>query len=287
MRQVTQPANAREILRSGLVTLTDIDALLVEYGNNIRELGRTSNQDTVPIPGFPLDVRLTRQEAVQSTDAQLRQLILDRSTEFVYRDGLNSFDRTGAQSLSVFSSEGLLESLIGQLSQSTNRRADIASIVLGAIVVLLALLAVLRTAGYRRLGTLGAGFLGGALPGVLVFLGLRLLTGAGGNDPFTADVREIVRRVIGVPLRNYVIVSSLGGVLVLSAMTLSLLSRRVAALRLSPPAARPPFEPAYDRVPFVPGPRPGRRIGEDPSDNTWDEDAPADDADDGPVIGRS
>lgn len=283
VRQVTEPDEARAVLRAGIVTLTDIDLLLAQYGDDLRQLARTTNEDTVAIPGYPLDVRLTRQEALQSTDADLRQMILDRSTEIVYRSGLGSFDRTGDQSLSVFSGEGLLESLIGQLSETTHSRANIASVVLGALVVLLSLLALLRTSGYRRLGTLGAGFLGGALPGVLVFLGLRMLTGAGGDDAFTSDVREIVRRVIGVPLRNYVIVSLLGAGLAFSAIVLSLLSRRVAALQLAPAGDSATFEPPLERAPFVAGPRPGRRAARDARDEPWDDGFEGDD--DEPVIG--
>ncbi len=63
--------------------------------------------------------------------------------------------------------------------------------------------------------------------GLLLFALIRFLTGRlGGSDTFVEDLRTITQSVIGVPLRNFLIVTLLGAFLAVTGITAGLLTRR-------------------------------------------------------------
>jgi hypothetical protein len=228
-RQSTDPAPAQRLIESGIAVTTDVDGVIAENLEPLRELARGSNAQVFAIPGYPLEVFLTRDELLNRTPAQIRDLVLSRSSAVVYTQGLGAFDRTGNQSLSRFSSQGLLEFGVGQLSQSTNDRASMASLALALLVAVAACGVLAVNSGWTRVRVLGTATLVGALPGVLLF-GLAWYGAGrvGGGDPFVEDLRGIARTVVAVPLRNYVVVTALGAVLAASGILLGRVSARMA-----------------------------------------------------------
>jgi hypothetical protein len=210
-RQVTSEAEAERLLQAGIATLTDVDVLVAENREPLRQLAENTTGPAIPFPGYPLAVSLTRQEAVSGTNAEIRSALLERSAAVVYADGLGAFDRTGEQSLGTFSTQGLLRLVVGQLSEKTHRRATIASIVLGTLAGLAALAVLAKNGGYTRLRVIGFASLGAAIPGAAIVFGVRLLAARyWSGDPFSEDLGDIVRAVVNVPLRNYLILGSLG-----------------------------------------------------------------------------
>lgn len=237
VRQATERNEALGLLEHGIATLTEIDLVLAEHRDELRQLVEATDSETVALPGYPLDARLTRDEALNSSDEELRRLILGRSALLVYEEGVDAFDQTGAQSLGILSAERLLESVVGQLSETTNRRAEIASYVLLAVVALAALAVVLRSEGLRSVRNLGIGALAAGIAGVLCVLGVRVLAGQiGGDDPFVEELRSIFNDLSGVPLRNYVVTGALGLFLIVLSPVLSLVSRTVPAFAYAPAA---------------------------------------------------
>jgi hypothetical protein len=232
-RQATAPGPANRVLASGVSELTDIDQYLADQGPAIRQSALDSSEQQLQLPGYPLDVVLTRDQVVKSSDAQLRDLILSRSAALVYAGGLGEFDRTGSQSIRRFSLQGALELGVDQISESTHSRASflallalLSSAVCGAVVAATA-------EGWSRLRLLGFAAVAGGLPCVLLAFLLRLITGAvGGNDPFEVAMRSIVRSVLAVPLRNGLILLAAGAVLIVIAVVLN----RVERMTLSPAA---------------------------------------------------
>lgn len=211
LQQVTEPGHAHDLLASGIAVTTDIDSVVAENHEALRQLVDASPNASFTIPDYPLDIVLTRDEITKSSDAQLRNLVLQRSAALVYVEGFAAFDRTGNQQVSRFSSQGGLEFAVGQISKDTHARANLLSVVLVFAAAISACLLLLVGDGWGRLRSLGFAVLAGAVPG-LIFTGLvRLLAdSAGGSDAFVADLRAIVRTTLGVPLRNYLVVVALG-----------------------------------------------------------------------------
>jgi len=127
VRQVTAPANAVGPLESGIAVVTDINQLVADEAPRARDLARNSGDQVFTLPAYPLDIALSRSELLNLTDDQLTALLLQRSAALVYADGLATFDRTGEQSFNRFSSQGLIELAVSQVSQSTHDRATFAT----------------------------------------------------------------------------------------------------------------------------------------------------------------
>jgi hypothetical protein len=211
VKQSTEPPQATHVLEAGIAVVTDVDRLLAEDLDPLRQLATNGDAPSYAIPGYPLDVVVTRDELLKLNNAQLRELILARSSALVYEDGLKAFDRTGDQSISRFSSQGLLNVAVGQVSEGTNDRASLGTFVLATTTALSSLFVVFSYAGWARMRALGFAAAAAAIPGVLVSLFAWWIAGrVGGSDPFVADLRTITRAMLTVPLRNYAVVGIAG-----------------------------------------------------------------------------
>ena len=228
-RQATAPGPARNVLESGIVTLTDLDQFLADDGPALRESAAQSEVEQFVIPDYPLDIVLTRTEVVDSTDVELRQLILERSSGLLYARGIEAFDRTGDQNLRRFSIQGILELGVSQVSEPTHNRA---SMFAGASLLGCALCGAIVVAtgtGWGRMRSLGMAAAAGAIPVVIMFFLLRLLVGAIGNgDPFVSGYRDITKAALGVPLQNALIIVVMGAAIVAASVVLSRLERIVS-----------------------------------------------------------
>jgi hypothetical protein len=226
LSQATAPDTARVVLEDGISSLTETDLLVAQYSDALRDQARASNDTSFAIPGYPIEIFLTKQELLTLSNDQLRDLLLERSSAVVYTSGLGAFDRTGNQSLGTFSSEGVLEQLVGLLSDDTHATARLAAIVLALLTAGAAVLVVLRNDGFGRMRALGVAAFAGALPGWALFFAIgRLADRAGGSDQFSRDIRNIVQSVIDIPTRNYLIVAITGAALAAIAVVLSLVTR--------------------------------------------------------------
>lgn len=243
VRQSTDPAPAQRLIESGIAVTTDVDTVIAENLEAVRELARTSNAQVFAIPGYPLEVFLTRDELLNRTPTQIRDLVLSRSSAVVYTQGLGAFDRTGNQSLSRFSWQGLIELGVSQLSASTNERAGTASFAFALLVAAAACAVLAVNTGWNRVRVLGVATLLGALPGVLLVALAWFGAGKiGGGDPFVQDLREIARTVVAVPLRNYVVVAALGAILATSGVLLGRTAARLARNALAVESTAGDFE---------------------------------------------
>lgn len=229
VRQVTAPGNALGVLESGIAVVTDVNQLVADEAPRAREFARNSDDQVFAIPGYPLDITLSRDELLELDDDELTALLLRRSAALVYAEGLAAFDRTGLQSFDRFSSQGLVELAVSQFSQSNHDRATFAALLLALATAGFGTLLVYNAEGWGRLRGLGLATAVGAIPGVLIFGGLYWLVGSlGGGDPFEDDLREITRTVFEVPLRNFGVVVVTGLALIAGAIALSFADRRVS-----------------------------------------------------------
>ncbi|MGI8925032.1 MAG: hypothetical protein ACR2HN_00115 [Tepidiformaceae bacterium] len=237
--QVTRPREAANLIEAGIAATTEPELFLAEHESELRTLAQSSDSPSVTLPGYPLEVFLSRDEALNLTIGELSDLIIQRAAAVVYEDGVEAFDRTGEQSVGTFSSQGLLRALLERLSQRTHDRAAVASFVLALVVALAACGVLLFLPGWRRLRMLGLAIAAAGAGGLVVTGALLLLLRAtGGDDPFAADLREILTTVLAAPLRNYLVVFLLGAAITAAGILLP----RVEPQRLSPSAAPGPWD---------------------------------------------
>lgn len=227
--QATAPGEARNILEAGLVSLTDLDQLLADEGPAIRQAALESDDEHFILPGYPIDIVLTRQEVLSSSDEQLREMILERSSALLYAQGIEVFDETGNQELRRFSIQGMLEYGVGQVSEETHNRATFIAIVAAIACAASAAIVAATGTGWGRMRALGFASIAGAIPVVVAFFMLRLMVGAiGGDDPFIGGYRDITNAALGVPLRNGLIVLAAGVAIVAASIVLGRVERMMS-----------------------------------------------------------
>jgi hypothetical protein len=228
-QQVTAQGSARNIIEAGLISLTDLDQFLADEGPAIRQAALESKQSTIPLTGYPLDIVLTRDEVLKSSDAQLRNIILERSSALLYAEGVDAFDRTGNSSVRTFSLQGVMEFAVGQVSEANHSRATVFALIGIAGCAIFGAIAAATGQGWGRMRSVGFATAAGALPVVLLFALARVAVGAvGGGDPFEQHLRDISTSALTVPIRNGSIVFVAGVAMVVAAVVLSRVDRAVS-----------------------------------------------------------
>ena len=141
----------------------------------------------------------------------IRGLLLRRSAAVVYAEGLGAFDRTGQQSVGVLSLAGVVEPIVGLLTDETHDRVRWAAILTLTIATGMGATTLALNRGFARFRALGLAALLAAAPGFLVAWGSGFLLGRfGSDDPFEQDLRLIFEGMLDVPQRNFLIVGILG-----------------------------------------------------------------------------
>ncbi len=227
-RQLSSPAVAQQLLAEGVAAITEVDILLEDHKSQVDATAREAEPDVLlSLPGYPLPVRFTRAEVLDSTDEEFRDLLLARSAGLVYHDGMDAFAQDGDSSLSMFSSEGLLDSLVGTLSETNHTRSGFVAAFLGLVTAIAAVMVVVRSSGFSRVRALGVPLLLAGIVGLISFGGIlaAILGNWWGGDPFSNEVDAIIGDAIGIARRNYAITAGLGLALLLSGIVFELVAR--------------------------------------------------------------
>lgn len=226
-RQATSPEAASNVLGAGIARITDLDRLIAQDLPAASAVG--ADKDASPLAGFPINIQLKHADVAGKSAAEVRALVLSRATARVYDDGVKAFDRTGQQSVSRFSGEGVLTTLANQLTRKNHDRATLALIVLVIVTAFAAGGVLLSAAEEGRTRLIAIGILSAALPGLLLSVAAWFAIGAmGGSDSFEGALRSLARSVADVPLRDFAIVTGLGVIVLFAGPAVSLVARPFA-----------------------------------------------------------
>ena len=223
-RQVSQRGNALPLMEASIQALADPEPLVAGQLDSLRARARDNPEEGVQVTGFPLDVRLSPDEARTLDAPAIADLLVRRGAVIIYADGMGALDQTGSQDDGVFSAQGIVRRIGDRLTTGAHESANTLSLVFLVTTGALAVVVALVYREDRRLRAVGAGVLLGGFAGLMVSLGLDFIAErAGSNDPYVSDVRAIVRDVIAVPRRNFLIVSFLGFGLTVASIALRFL----------------------------------------------------------------
>jgi hypothetical protein len=273
--QASAPGRVRDQLEVGVAELTEIDTYMASTVPELRQAAVQNPSPTIQLPAYPIPVSVTRQELLELQDPALRDLVLERAASIVYVQGLDVFDQTGNQDISVLSSEWFLERIIGLLTGGWHGRAQFMA-VLGFVVATVAAALI-----FTRQGTVGGlrvcGFatLAGSVPGFVFMAGGAYWFGnTGGGDVFVRSIAAILETFFLVPRRDYLVVVTVGAFFVALSYALPLVDRFVvqplaqpSSGNRRPPAASPPPYAIGDSDPEpatgTDDPRPGSQDSRD------------------------
>jgi hypothetical protein len=228
--QLTAPGPAHRALRRAVASLTEIDSLLAVHGAALLQQADASPGEPLSLPDYPLDVTVSPEEA-QRPAAEVRDLLLERSAEQVYREGSAAFREEGqsgdAPRLSV---QRAVRTGLGFLTAGNHDALRWTTVMLAAICGALSGSLLFITRNYGRLIALGGAVAAGSLLFLLLAAAVRLvlsLAGWGTDDYITVQLLDLAKEAAWLPIRNGFAFSGLG---------LALLALGVVGSRLGRPS---------------------------------------------------
>ncbi len=214
--QLTAEGTAKRSLRRAVAALTEIDPLVDRNYDDLQQRARSAPPGaTLALRDFPVHVPLTRDEALRLSKDQLRDVLLDRSADIMYRDGTSPLRAAAvhAGSVGAFSIAGLTDNALDFLR---SRNHDILSVLTFALVALSAVLGVLLALlcrGFGRLSSVGAVVLAASAPLLFFGIGARFymrLISTSDTEYLQREFLKIGQGLAWIPIRNGIAFTLLG-----------------------------------------------------------------------------
>jgi hypothetical protein len=231
--QLTGRDVAHKGLTRALASITEVDALLADGRADLKAKAAESPDEELRLADYPIDVPLTSQQAQELSTPELRELLLSRSADKVYADGVSAFREEGrgpsTHDIAILSPPGAVRYTVGLLTEDTHDAMRMTTAVLTGIAAFLALLLALLSRGYGRLTSLGMATLIASLPFLLFFVTVRFilrLASESEGDYLTAQLYALGKDVAWLPIRTGIAFAGLGVVFVVLGVTFSLLDSR-------------------------------------------------------------
>ena len=231
--QLTGRDVAHKGLTRALASITEVDAVLADGRADLKAKAEESPDEELRLADYPIDVPLTSQQAQELSTAELRGLLLSRSADKVYAQGVSAFREEGrgpsTHDIAILSPPGAVRYTVGLLTEDTHDAMWMTTVVLTGIAAFLALLLALLSRGYGRLTSLGIATLIASLPFLLFFVTVRFilrLASESEGDYLTAQLYALGKDVAWLPIRTGIAFAVLGVVFVVMGVTFSLLDSR-------------------------------------------------------------
>lgn len=213
--QLTSEGTGERVLRRTTAVLTDIDASLPKIEDDLHTLAEETQGPTVQVPGYPITVTLSREEARTLSGEALRDRLLDRSAALIYDHGMSVWtgaDPEARRDVERLSAAGFVDRGMGLVRGSTHTVFVVLTVVLGLLTLALGagLWAILPRDG--RLLAIGGVTMAASLPLLAAAVALRFAfrTGEADGDPFVEALLDIGADSMWVPIRNFFTMSVLG-----------------------------------------------------------------------------
>jgi hypothetical protein len=213
--QLTSQESGLRAQRRAIATLTEIDGLLPGIEAALDE-AEAAEGTSVRVPGFPIPVELTAEEAATLRGPALRERILDDAAASLYGDGQGAWaaaDPAGVQRIERVSAAGGVETGMGMARDSRNRLLLAGAVLVGVVAFLLAVGLMFAIRDWNiRLVALGSVVIASALPCLAAAIGVRFAfkTAQTDADPFVEEMLDLGVDAMWVPIRDYLTLSGLG-----------------------------------------------------------------------------
>ncbi len=231
--QLTGRDVAHKGLTRALASITEVDAVLADGRADLKAKAAETPDGELRLADYPIDVPLTSQQAQQLSTPELRELLLSRSADKVYAEGVSAFREEGrgpsTHDIAILSPPGAVRYTVGLLTEDTHDAMWMTTVVLTGIAAFLALLLALLSRGYGRLTSVGMATLIASLPFLLFFVTVRFilrLASESEGDYMTAQLYALGKDVAWLPIRTGIAFAVLGLVFVVLGVGFSLLEGR-------------------------------------------------------------
>ncbi len=229
--QATSREVARPVSERGVAVLTGIDGLLDLHLDEVRATAEGLDDTAlVALPGYPaLDATWLAVEARTASRDRLRGLLLSRTADLVYVDGVTILAEGGGTfEGGTFSTSAGVRRVLNTLSQSNHDRVSTFVWPLGLLALALSIALAIAGTGFARYSIFGTTLLLGALPAIVIGAGLRAVVGLAGSDgtAVAEEFSELAATVAWMPARAGVTLFLVGLALIIPALVLHALFDR-------------------------------------------------------------
>ena len=232
--QTTSEETGRQIIQRSLLPITEIDDVLdAEYNALVSEARLNQDPATIVfVPSYPLEIPIPTQDLATMSREELRTFLLIESTERMYAQGVSIFQResTGFSSVGLLSARGVLRLTVGQITQDSHQIAQIVGGMLLLVTAVLVLAVVLLSDGFQRIRNVGFALSIGMIPMTMVVVAVRFAFRSSADDaidPFNEALFDISVDLMWIPIRNFIIFSVLGLLVLGLGIVLELWQNRV------------------------------------------------------------
>ena len=231
LAHVTAGGPAKRSLRQSIAILTEIDAFLDGHWETLREDAERAQgaNEQVSLPDFPVQVTFAPEQVLELDREAFRALLLDQSAVRVYEEGVSALQKGQSTDVGFFSLQGALQNGINFQRSTPHNALTVATVMLAALAAALALTLARASQGYGRLLALGVSVLLAALLFLILAMAMRYalrLAADGADDYLARELLVLGEELAWAPIRNGIIFSAGGGVLVALGATLALWSNR-------------------------------------------------------------
>lgn len=206
--QMTSASTSKETLRRSLAALTEIDPLLDRnYDDLQRNAQSAAAGQTVELRDFPVAVPLAPADVLAMSKEQLRNVLLDRAADVMYRNGAGALDASAANRGNVgrFSVAGLTRHGLGFLRSRNHDILAATTFILAALCTALAITLASMCRGFGRLTSIGMVVVAASIPVVLGGIGARFymrIASGGDTEYIQREFLEIGQGLAWIPIRD-------------------------------------------------------------------------------------
>lgn len=216
MSQLSSRTVAMPAIEHGVAALTEVDALLEIHEQELCNLAESDA--AVDIVAFPMRGISISSEDVQCTNGELdreglRTMLVTQGAEQVYVHGADAFldESASDEDASILSASGAIRATLDSVGASMHDRVTTATWVLGAVCTVLIIVLLLLGRGIRRFAGLGLVLMLAAVPTLVGAIALWFAVGLMDSGAgLTNDFAEITRSLLGLPLRNALLLGGAG-----------------------------------------------------------------------------
>ena len=232
--QVTGEETGRRVIQRSLLPITEIDDVLdAEYGALVAEARLNPDPATILfVPSYPIEIPIATQDFATMSREELRAFLLGESADRLYQQGVSAFQResSGFSGGGMLSARGVLRLTVGQITSDSHQIAQIVGVLLLFITAVLVLAVVLLSDGFQRIRNVGFAAAIGMIPMTMAVVGVRFAFRTAADDagdPFSEALFDVSVDLMWIPIRNFIIFSVLGLLLLGLGILLELWQDRV------------------------------------------------------------
>lgn len=206
---VTSDGAAKRALGHSLAVLLEVDALLDDHYESLRLEASQTEEESLTLPGLPLDVSFTPEEVLAGYREAFRALLLSRAADLVHEKGVGAM-RTDDSDPALLSTQGAVADGMDFLRPTPHRVLSILTIALAAAAGVLALALGLVSRGYGRVVALGLSALLAAAPFLILAVAVRFtlrLAADSADDYLVREFVELAQELMWAPIRNGMILT--------------------------------------------------------------------------------